>query len=191
MSSLRLFFGLHLSPAHRQEIARRVLPFRQSVPEVNWVPADNLHLTMAFLGETDQSLLPKLQAAADSACREARPFHLTIGGLTGAFSNWRRPQVIWLGTTGESGELHRLHQLLAAELSGLGFAVDRRWHPHITLGRVKRQLPEATAQRLQQTEWPLREELTLQLTLFQSTLRSTGAVYQVVSKSEMSGCENC
>lgn len=168
-----------------------MLPFRQAAPEVSWVQEDNLHLTMAFLGETASSLLPKLQASADLVCRQVHPFRLTIGGLTGAFSSWRHPQVIWLGATAKDGELSHLHQLLSTELSGLGFAVDRRWHPHITLGRVKRSLPEAIAQRLQRTEWPLCEERIMQLTLFQSTLRSTGAVYQVVSKSEMSGCEKC
>lgn len=189
MSNLRLFFGLQLSPANRQELARLLLSFQRAVPEVNWVPEDNLHLTMAFLGETEQSFLPQLQAAADLACSQSCPVRLTIGGRAGVFSSWQQPQVIWLGVAGES-ELHHLHQRLSAELSGLGFAADRRWHPHVTLGRVKRRLPEAAVQRLQQTEWPLCEEQCTQLTLFQSSLRPNGAVYQVVSKSEMSGCEN-
>lgn len=186
---MRLFFGLHLSAASRWQIAERLNRLRSSVPEVNWVLPQNLHLTMAFLGELDCALVPQLQAAATRACHGATPIVLQFDQQLGAFASWQRPQVIWLGVDKEAEQLHRLHAGLSRELSKLGFAADRRWHPHVTLGRVKRRLSAVAESELQQSAWSLPQEQLSELTLFQSTLRPAGPVYQPVFKSLFRDCE--
>ncbi|MGI6357475.1 MAG: RNA 2',3'-cyclic phosphodiesterase [Bacillota bacterium] len=188
---MRLFFGLRPDAEHRALIASPLGSLRRQLPEVSWVPTDNLHLTMAFLGEVPESSLPVLKAAAARAASQAgAPVVLSYGGQMGTFPNWRQPRVFWLGVEA-SLPLQRLHRALGQELAGVGFAPDSRWHPHITLGRVKLPLAEGVLQSCRQLTWSVPPECCCQLVLFSSSLRPTGPLYQAISAFSLGDCENC
>jgi 2'-5' RNA ligase len=138
-----------------------------------------LHLTLAFLGEVDPGRLPELQAAAEQVAAGRAVFSLLPLRQPGAFIGWHNPHVIWLGVQ-PSEELDRLHRELWQDLQPLGLKVEQRWHPHITLGRVKRELPPTMATDIRQLTFDLPREVYRGLTLFESTLTPGGAKYREV-----------
>jgi 2'-5' RNA ligase len=100
------------------------------------VPTDHLHLTIKFLGETEEGLVPEILAAMREAAAGIRPFEVRIKG-TGAFPSLGRMNVVWVGVEGAE-PLARLAEVLDGSLEALGFPREtRRWTAHVTLARVK------------------------------------------------------
>src|SRR5690242_10763183 len=97
---MRLFLGLELASATADEIHSAIGPMRDAEPALSWVSARKLHLTLKFLGEGDESRVAALIVAADRVAAAHRPFEMDLGGV-GAFPNFRRPRVVWLGVAGE------------------------------------------------------------------------------------------
>lgn len=118
----------------REEAGRVEALLRPRVPEARWVPRVNLHVTLAFLGQTEAadaiaSALSRV-AAAHPAC------DLALGGA-GAFPSPRRARVLWLGLTGGEA-LGALAAGVRAALEPLGFEPeDRPFSAHLTLARLK------------------------------------------------------
>jgi len=91
------------------------------------VSTNRLHLTVKFLGDTEEGLVPEIEGAAREACADIRPFEITVRG-TGAFPSLSRMNVVWVGVEGAE----------AIGRESLGFAAERRpWKAHVTLARVK------------------------------------------------------
>lgn len=177
---MRLFIGLRPGATARAMISAGFAHLRP-MPDVSWVPMENLHLTLAFLGEVDGQALPRLQRAIDTVGNRLQPVTLAYSEVAGAFPNWRSPRVIWLGVNDADSELTRLHRRLWNELTPLGFQDENRFHPHITLGRLKRQLTAANLEHLQQARWSEQKEQVAEITLFESILRPQGPLYRVLS----------
>ena len=100
------------------------------------VATDHLHLTLKFLGDTEEGLVPEIMSAMREACGGVAAFSIRVRG-TGAFPNPSRPGVLWVGI--EGGEpLGRIAKTLDEHLVALGFAREGRpWSPHVTLARVR------------------------------------------------------
>lgn len=131
---MRLFIGIPLPP----EIAQRafaVLP--QTVPGLRRVQPENLHVTLAFLGETPESRLPDVAAAAEEATTGVAPFRLAFD-RAGHFPERGRPRVVWLGMAEGRASVERLGGALSRALreGALDFE-DRPLSPHLTLARVR------------------------------------------------------
>ncbi|MEE9173397.1 MAG: RNA 2',3'-cyclic phosphodiesterase [Thermoplasmata archaeon] len=142
---------------------------------------ENLHITLKFLGETDDGLVPFIRDALAGAVEGEVPFTLTLHG-SGAFPNARNPRVLWIGVEG-GDPLVRIAKRLERALQELEFERERRrFTPHLTVGRVKSrkdvgELTELLAAHRDETYGTQRVE-TLQLK--RSELRPTGAVYHDV-----------
>ena len=108
---------------------------RRDAAGVAWTAADNLHITLKFLGAVDDTRLADIAAAlAKAADRHA--FDVEVRGL-GAFPTPTRPRVIWAGTA-EAPAFAALAAAVEGALGGLGFpAEERSFAPHVTLGRVR------------------------------------------------------
>ena len=154
---------------------------REYRADVRWVAVSSIHLTLKFLGEVNPEIIPKLTESLDDAVKTHRSINLRLHGL-GGFPNLRNPRVIWCGIDGETGNLEQLQQRVEAACVPFGFAPeDRRFHPHLTLGRVK------SKSNLQ----PLLDYIKIGSDLesrfkaecfnvYKSTLRPQGAVYSVI-----------
>ena len=109
-------------------------------------------------------------------------FQLSIGGF-GCFPNLRRPRVLWIGIQDPSGNLQKLHAEISLGLAKLGFDREARtFHPHLTLGRVKRGVRREDVRGLSsKLEGVNVGKLGLfqvgGINLMRSDLQSTGAVY--------------
>ena len=103
---------------------------------VRWVPPENMHLTLKFLGETDPALLPGIAAALKRTAASVAGYGYRLKGL-GVFPNLSRPRVIWAGLQEGRLETEALFSRLEEELAPLGVAREgRQYFPHLSLGRI-------------------------------------------------------
>ena len=107
----------------------------RSQRDVRWVRLDGLHLTLRFLGPTEEVGIPAVAAAVDQAAAETRQFEVAIGGA-GAFPSVARPRALWLGVTRGVNELGAVARRLDDRLADVGWARDDRpYRAHLTLAR--------------------------------------------------------
>ena len=132
---MRLFLALNLDPEVRRRCYAATQALRAAGPEVRWVDEAKLHLTLKFLGEQPEALVVPLSAALDKAASQSRELDLQVGTI-GAFPNFRRPRVVWLGVAPDP-KLELLHHDVEVACDALGLPLDGRpFRPHVTLGRV-------------------------------------------------------
>ena len=146
-------------------------------PALKTVASDQLHVTLTFLGETDESLLPDLtQILHDVAATEAI-HELALQGL-GAFPRLAHPTVVWVGFA-DPGPMVRMAELLAARCEALGFAREARpFQAHLTLARVKAKPPESLAGYIQdRADTDFGTATISSLELFRSDPGPAGPVY--------------
>ena len=130
MTAARLFVALVPPAAVQAELAALAAP----LPGVRWTPADNLHLTLRFIGDTE----PDRQAALAEALARVRvePFVLPVGGL-GLFPTRGPAKVLWAGVGHGHPRLHQLRKQVDEALLSVDTALDvHSFHPHFTLGRL-------------------------------------------------------
>lgn len=127
---IRLFTGIALPDRHRQHLTAMM----HGLKGARWVAAENLHVTLRFIGEVDEDVARDVDAAL--AAVEAAPFELSITGV-GTFG--RPPRVLWAGA--ESAPETALAHLYAGVESALVRSGQdpegRKFSPHITLARFK------------------------------------------------------
>lgn len=105
---------------------------------VKWVPLDNFHITLSFLGDRYVEEIPHIAHVLKQVCEQTAPFELKIEDLS-AFSSETEARVLWLGVQNKKclGELkHDLDEaLLQAEI--LDHPDQRIFQPHLTIGRLR------------------------------------------------------
>ena len=181
---MRAFVAIEL-PANLQALLGQEIPRLQErlgTQSIRWVSPEAIHLTLKFLGEIDERTASSISETLDRICASTARVKYQVGGL-GCFPNANRPRVLWIGVHETSGELLRLQTEVergAAEL-GIG-AEERAFHPHLTLGRVRRDASigemRILAQELLQLEVGSLGEPHLEgVSLIRSELRPSGAVY--------------
>jgi 2'-5' RNA ligase len=184
--TVRLFIAVRIAPSRplRKIIARLGMLGRVVKP----IDADNLHLTLKFLGETDLTLVPQISECVEAAAARHASFSMQLVGL-GAFPHVRRPSVIWVGLQGAK-PLVEIAGALEQFLKPLGFKQERRaFHPHVTVARIRSKPPDELATILDvehSTDFGSADIASVEL--YQSDLRSEGPRYTVLSKVKFAGC---
>jgi len=135
---LRTFVALEISDAVRQRTLQLIEQLRRAQVEVKWVEAENLHLTLKFLGDVDPLELPEVCRAVEKAAVGEAPFRMQLRGA-GAFPSLDRPRILWLGVGVGNEQVSELFERIDQTLAEAGFAPEsRKFHPHMTLGRIRR-----------------------------------------------------
>jgi len=159
---------------------------RRSRADVSWVPRENLHVSLAFLGNiTREDVLAVARTLDEAACSE-RPFRFSVAGL-GAFGPPRSPRVLWAGGRGAE-PLVRLQAAVAEGLRGLRLTLDsREFRPHVTLGRVRSRLNvEALMERVSaRREDEFGDVDVERIHLMRSVLRPSGSQYSVLHEAAL------
>lgn len=146
------------------------------------VSTDQIHLTVKFLGGTEEGLVPEIEGAIREACADVRPFEVSVRG-TGAFPSLSRMNVVWVGVEGAE-PIARIAAVLDASLESLGFAGERRpWKAHVTLARVKghRDLDRVRGILEAHRDDLFGHHRVDRIFLKKSVLTPSGATYSVVS----------
>ncbi|HMK60356.1 MAG TPA: RNA 2',3'-cyclic phosphodiesterase [Dissulfurispiraceae bacterium] len=103
---------------------------------VRWVQPANIHLTLKFLGEVRDDIVPEIACRLELIGKNHSPFEIEASGA-GAFPSLRDPNVIWVGL-GRSGQLEALVEDIEKSLAEIGFQREHKsFSPHLTIGRVK------------------------------------------------------
>ena len=174
---MRLFVAIEIPQEIRNALAIFVDELRGIAPQAKWVRAENLHITLKFLGHTDEARLP----AIEGALQEVRNFSaiwLRFRGL-GFFPNERRPRVFWAGIEA-SDDLKAVARDIDQATHRAGFPLEERpFTPHLTLARfdppgMQARLASAIAQKAQ---CDFGSTTARQFHLIQSNLKPTGAEY--------------
>ena len=141
---MRLFFALPLPAEVKEKLRPRLEEARRvSGDGVGFTKLEQLHFTLAFLGEQPGA---EEALAAGETLREVSGFELVLSGV-GAFPSTMRPRVLWIGVTGGRSELMAAAERLRGSLEQRGLKLEeRKFRPHLTLGRVRPQ-GERGAQR--------------------------------------------
>lgn len=138
-SVVRAFIAIDLPEEviKKLRLVSRELQRKVSDVPVRWVPPENIHLTLKFLGDVSVRNLDLLAKLLRVEAAERRPFEFSVGGL-GAFPGTNNPRVIWVGVEAPD-ELRALQRGIETAAARLGYAEERRdFRPHLTLGRVSR-----------------------------------------------------
>jgi 2'-5' RNA ligase len=140
-----------------------------------------LHLTLKFLGDQAESVAGAVSGAMDDIARRHRPFSVSVGGAIGAFPNFRRARVVWMGIEREP-RLELLHHDVELACESLGFELEgRAFRPHLTLARVKERTEEGALRKLARASKGVtfEEEVSIaSVDLMQSTLNPKAARYE-------------
>ena len=138
---MRLFLAINFPAELRSRIEEAEAPLRAAAPALRWVSADRVHLTVRFVGDVPLEGVPALRDALDVATARHADTPLALRGL-GAFPNFRRARVVWLGVEPHP-RLELLHHDVEGACVALGFEPEgRAFRPHVTLARVPDHAPE-------------------------------------------------
>jgi 2'-5' RNA ligase len=187
---VRLFLAINLTPQVRREVSAATAVLRECAPKASWVDESLLHLTLKFLGEQPEHRVDDIQAAVALVAGRHRELVMALGGI-GAFPNFRRARVVWMGIAQEA-RLELLHHDVEIECEKLGIEVEGRpFRPHLTLARVKHSLTEgevkALARAARETDYRT-DFIVRSIDLMRSDATATGPAYTtLVSAALRSG----
>jgi 2'-5' RNA ligase len=137
---MRTFVAIELDEPCRAALAEALQALRGLPDAVRWVRPEQLHLTLKFIGDMAQADLAATVEALARAGADVPPFSMAVGGI-GGFPAAGRPRVVHVDVREPGGALVRLQQNVETALAeAVGLKKERRRYvPHITLGRVRRQ----------------------------------------------------
>jgi 2'-5' RNA ligase len=131
---MRLFTAVDPSPEVRENLERLLARLRPTA-HLKWSGAENIHLTLKFIGEWPEDELPRLKQTL-AALPVPEPFEVRVAGL-GFFPNARAPRVFWVGVQAPPA-LVDFARAVDQALAPLGIAAETRaYSPHLTLARVR------------------------------------------------------
>jgi 2'-5' RNA ligase len=183
---VRLFVGIELSEDMKSAAAaasnrlQAALKRARLHVDARWTPAANLHITLWFIGEVDDTRGARIGESLNFPF-DVAPFLLHASGF-GAFPPSGPPRVIWLGVTAGADSLRALHNQVESRLAPLGFEPERRpYSAHLTIARVK-DVARGAARRVRDvlagTTADVGETEVAAVTLFRSRLSPKGSTYE-------------
>jgi 2'-5' RNA ligase len=186
---MRLFFAVRVSEAIRRDIGQALKTFPLRNPPWRWISLENMHITLKFLGETDEGLLPDLREVAAGAARGAGPFRVAYGRF-GGFPNLSRPRVLFFEGQEGTKELASIASALESGVEPLGIPRENRpFTAHLTVARIKVPLSRdviaalGTVPPLPATSFQKVDRFSL----MQSHLSREGATYEEVAGFPLAG----
>ena len=176
---MRLFIGVPVS----EEIKEKVKPLYQKLKETdaifNLVPLDNLHFTIKFLGDVDESKLEEIKGKLSEIKQSS--FKISLKGI-GAFPSLERINVIWIGT--ESKEIISLMKKTDHLLNYIKKNDFEKEVAHLTIARVKSGELKEFVEEFSETDFG--EMLVDKFVLYESVLTPEGPIYKIIKEFKLS-----
>lgn len=182
---MRLFISVNFN----SEIRKKLISIRNKVKEITtqidnlyikWEKDENLHITLFFLGEVNKSKLKEIICALENIKLNFN-YDVIKGKCINAFPDFLYPRVIFIDLIDNSEYLKNLFNEICNKLEPLGFLPDKKFHNHITLGRVKKQIKFPPDISFKNVDCNF-EFRTNKFYLMESTLTPSGSIYKVVKE---------
>jgi 2'-5' RNA ligase len=188
MSRLRTFIAIDPGKAIRDRLVSLQEALARGGAEVKWVEHDNLHVTLLFLGEVNDTDVPAVCEVVAAKAGQLGAFALRVEGA-GCFPHARRPRIVWAGLGEGAQEVCALHDALEPPLLELGCyrREERKYTPHITLGRVKseRSCDPLAASLARHAAWKAGETTVCEVHVLSSELTPQGPIYTALSRAKL------
>lgn len=196
MQVIRAFIAVDLSPEILERIEQVSLDLRARMKDVpvRWVPVENIHLTLKFLGNVSTANLEILKDILGKVVSSHSECDISVGGI-GAFPKPHNPRVIWVGMEIPQ-ELVTLQHNIEIETARLGYSREYRpFSPHLTFGRVSRnassQDVHAIAEVMKNYKVGFLGATRLKTVhLYRSDLKPDGAVYKTIYSATLDEAES-
>ncbi len=173
---MRTFIAIEVPDSERKTLALMVEEFCRHDLPIKWVKPQNMHVTIKFLGEVNETGSVKVKEAVNSICRKMAVFNMRLNGI-GCFPRPNNARVIWVGVDRGGSELNMLAENLESSLQTLGFKAEGRFHPHLTIGRIRQRcnINEILLKKFQGDSFSVEK-----VTLFESKLLPKGPIYRAI-----------
>lgn len=169
----RLFVAVDIPP----EMKALITSIGHGLPDTRWVPPEQIHLTIRFIGEVEGSIFKTIANSLAEVCSD--PPLLRIKGI-GHFPPRRSPKVLWVGVE-HNDLLLRLRRRIDASLVKSGLAPEgRKFSPHITIARLRNPPIKRIADFMAvHSMFALPPFPVEEFHLYSSLLSNRGAVHQI------------
>lgn len=180
---IRSFISINLNDALRKEINNLLIDLEKHNFDVKWVPVENLHITLKFLGHIKEETVEKVKDKLYNIVSSFKPFRLRFNGI-GFFPDRKRPRVIWIDIS-DSDVLKNLQEIIEERLAEIGLAREKRgFSPHLTIGRIRslrdRERLVGIVETIKDREFGIID--VDRVSLMKSDLRPGGAQYSVIAE---------
>ena len=182
----RLFIAIDPEPAMLDTIFRLISTIKREYPMagVRYTAPQNLHLTLLFLGDTEEKSIPSIENNLEKICQNFAEFDLEFSDL-GAFPSRRNPRILWLGVKNPQP----VTALAKAIIQDSGLVTEpekAQFSPHLTLGRVAEDSRGASTETFSKMfaklgNFKAGSTRIREVLLYQSVLKPAGPVYTVLS----------
>jgi len=178
---MRTFIALNFSDSFKQKISFS----KYKINGIKWVETQNIHLTLVFLGDIIKENNLEILKNSVSCVSRFKKFNITISH-SGAFPDFERPRVLWLGIDKGENEILNIYSVLSNKLKENGFIFEARFSPHITIGRVKGKIDKKFIEEFKnyKIDNNLEEEI-LSVDIMQSLLTSSGPIYKNIYSEKL------
>jgi len=175
----RVFIAVKVDP--EGELLRMISTLKSvlTAEKIKWVDPVNIHITMAFLGDTEDDKIKILSGMLKDKCSGFHEFDFILSGA-GVFKNYRDPRIIWAGIKSPE-KLYALENKIAEGLKSTGFLIEeRQFKPHLTIGRVKsvRDIENLKNILERYSDIQFQNVEVKEVILYESILMLTGPIYK-------------
>jgi 2'-5' RNA ligase len=179
----RIFIAIKVEPD--EILMKMISAFKSGLSgeNIKWTSPDNIHITLVFLGDTEEKQIRIISDILKEGCEGFRKFELMIRG-TGVFKSINDPSVIWAGIE-PSERFIKLYELIMSGLKTTGVLQEERpFKPHLTLGRIKHAKQITDLKKLFEIygDVEIQKVFVNEVILFESILLQTGPLYKPISK---------
>ena len=151
--------------------------------KIKWTDSENLHITLAFLGDTEEDMIKPVNKMLKRICEGFGEFEIIIKGA-GVFKNLKDPRVIWTGIE-PSEKLKTLYESIKPGLKDAGIILEERtFNPHLTLGRIKsiKDMDVLKSLISGYADCQIQKQAVSEVILYESQLFHSGPVYKPLGK---------
>jgi 2'-5' RNA ligase len=190
-STTRTFIAVAVPDPLGQKLTRLQTLLAPDLSDTRWATTPPFHITLAFLGDVEQGDLNDVCRATVAAVSALQPFDLRLEGL-GTFPDPIRPRVVWVGATDAGlAPLESMQKEVVKAVRSVGYPPqDDRFHPHVTLGRLKpgrRPSPDMTPLLKHYRLWAAGSFTIEEAIVFASTSTPDGPVYAPLVRAPLRG----
>jgi len=175
---MRTFLAVEIPKHIRKKINNFIEEEKSKGLPIKWVKFENLHITLKFLGEINEKKRQEILPVLEETGKSKRSFQMNLEGI-GCFPHPGNPRVLWIGVKLGHELLIDIAGELEEKLSQFGFKMEKRFHRHLTIGRIKKfcKVDDILARTYKSEVFPVTA-----ITLFKSSLTPQGPIYEALEK---------